>query len=121
MFTFQFRFLEFLSGQRLEEEYVRIVSQSSDLLKELQAADEEGDGTISPIKLEKVLKSVFPLKSTSSLENLQSLFGTDPEVSVYSYNSIIAKALVQRSADNFGNYRIKPKFIQPKPYMVETI
>ena len=82
-FTFLFRFLEFLSGQRLEEEYVRIVSQSSDLLKELQAADEEGDGTISPSKLEKVLKSVFPLKSSSSLESLRSLFGTDPEVSVY--------------------------------------
>ena len=32
-------------------------------------------------------------------------------LTIYSYNPIIAEALVQRSAEKFGNYRVTPKFI----------
>ena len=101
--------MEFLSGERLEEEYVRIVSQSSDLLNGLTEADEEGDGVISPTKVEKVLKSVFPLKSSSSLENLKNLFGNDPEVSVWYIKFGIESLGVVwnlKKGENFSTYRL---------------
>ena len=76
-----FRFLDYLSCKRLEEEYVRIVSQSSDLLNALQAADEEQDGVLSADKLQNVLAKSFPLKTKEALSTLGNLFGSESEVS----------------------------------------
>ena len=40
-----FRFLEFLNGERNEDEYTRIVSQTSSILRELESMDESRSGS----------------------------------------------------------------------------
>ena len=56
------------------------MSQSSDLLNALQAADEEQDGVLSFDKLQSVLAKSFPLKTKEALSTLGNLFGSESEV-----------------------------------------
>jgi len=79
------KFLDFLSCKRLEEEYVRIVAHSSDLLNALQAADEEQDGIVAADKLYSILASTFPLKTTDALNALKGLFGGEAEIQYDNY------------------------------------
>jgi hypothetical protein len=71
------KFLEYMCGERNEEEYTRIVSQSSDLLRLLQDYDPAHSGVVSAEQFSTSLSKAFPLKMTESIEELKNKFGSD--------------------------------------------
>ena len=66
-----------MCGERNEEEYTRIVSQSSDLLRLLQDYDPAHSGVVSAEQFSTSLSKAFPLKMAESIEELKNKFGSD--------------------------------------------
>lgn len=79
------RFMEYLNGERNEIEYVRIVSQTSDLLAAMQEHDKGKTGLITSDQFMQAVTKALPLKSPGAMNAVKTNFANESDVK---YNSL---------------------------------